>query len=317
MPSSGFSRIDLAWAADQARLSPYVADPRPSKPWLRLLALIGLSAAFLLAATLLLGVAVALVAAGGGFDPALLQDSVPEGPDRLRGENAFMAVLAVSLGVMALSILLAAMIVYRKPARAFLWPQEGFALRKLWLGFAVMALIAAVSLPLYGLIDPSGPAPVLNGAYSVQSRIGYAAAAAVALLIAATAEEVVFRGVLLRLLGAFTVRLTVICLANALLFSAIHLDPDPIAFVARALSGLVWTWAALRLGGIEFAIGAHWANNLAIALWVEPLSSAAMPGQAMPPAALLFEGVTVLLVFVFIERVARRRSARQAASAQP
>lgn len=306
MAHSGFSRSDLAQAVDQARLSPYLADPRPPRPWLRLLGLIGLSAAFLLAAALLLGVALALASGLIGFDAGLLQDSVPEGPARLEGEKAFMAVLAISLGVMALSILLAALIVYRRPARSFLWPAGGFSLGKLWLGFAVMGLIAAISLPLYSLVDPSGPAPLLNDAYSVQSRIGYAAAAAVALLAAAAAEEVVFRGVLLRVLGGFTGRVIIICLINALLFSAIHLDPDPVAFVARALSGLVWTWAALRLGGIEFAIGAHWANNLAIALLIEPLSTAAMPGQAMPPAALLFEGVTVLLVFVFIERLARR-----------
>lgn len=33
-------------------------------------------------------------------------------------------------------------------------------------------------------------------------------------------------------------------------------------------AGLAYGWAALRLGGLEFAIGAHMANNLVLAWFV-------------------------------------------------
>ena len=95
-----------------------------------------------------------------------------------------------------------------------------------------------------------------------------------------------------------------------MLFSAIHLDPDPVAFVARAASGMIWAWAALRLGNLAFAIGAHLANNLFIALLLAPISEAAVPGQALPLSTLGLEAVSLLVVLIFIELLARRRNGR-------
>ena len=40
---------------------------------------------------------------------------------------------------------------------------------------------------------------------------------------------------------------------------------------ARALAGAAFAWAALRLGGLEFAIGAHVATNLMLALIQGPM----------------------------------------------
>ncbi len=173
-----------------------------------------------------------------------------------------------------------------------------------------MALVGSASAIIYNLIDPAGPAPILNPAYSVESRLFYVAAAALGLFVAATAEEVVCRGVLLRVTGGFTCSLIILCLFNAIVFSAIHMDPDPVAFVARALSGLIWTWAALRLGGIEFAIGAHWAGNLAIALLGEPISTEPPPGEILPLSALAYEAVALIVVLFVVERIVRARRAQ-------
>lgn len=76
-------------------------------------------------------------------------------------------------------------------------------------------------------------------------------------------------------------------------------------FVARALSGLIWTSAALRLGGLEFAIDAHWAGNLAIALLGEPLSTGAVSQQPTPLSALAYEGISLIVVLVVVERIVR------------
>ena len=123
---------------------------------------------------------------------------------------------------------------------------------------------------------------------------------------AAAGEEIAFRGVLLRITAGLTQRLWLILLINGLLFSAVHWDPDPVAFVARAASGMVWCWAALRLGNLAFAIGAHLANNLFIALLLAPISEAALPGQGIPVEVLGLEAVSLLAVLIAVELLARR-----------
>jgi membrane protease YdiL (CAAX protease family) len=72
--------------------------------------------------------------------------------------------------------------------------------------------------------------------------------------------------------------------------------------MARALSGAVWAWTALRLSGIEFATGAHLANNLVLVLMIEPISEGAQTGREYAPGALVLDagihlaGVAVLLL---------------------
>lgn len=309
MSSPRFALPDLrnSWAA--AHHSPYLTRAHTSHPWLRLLGLIALSIVLMIVGTLALGAVLAL----SGVQMPDLGAGIPDGPLRLNGEITFMAFLAASLMLLAVAILFAAMIVYRRAGPEFLWPGRSFSPRLLLAGFGIMAAVSVVLLGVSLLFEPAtAPAPILNPDYSLDTRLAYAGWAVVLLLVAALAEEIVFRAVLLRITAGFTRRLWLICLLNAVLFSASHLDPDPTAFVARALSGFIWTWAALRLGGIEFAVGAHLANNLLIALLIEPMSSAALPGQAIAPIYLVFEVVTVAVVFVAVEWIARGRTIRSA-----
>lgn len=299
-----FCRTALGQAARDAAQSGYVTDAAVSRPWLRLLALIPLSVVLtLLGVFILVGVLSAV-----GVDATPFEDQIADGPARLDGEVVFIALLAASLLVVAGAALAAAMTVYRRPAAAFLWPGRPFSLRLLFIGFAVMAGLCLLIWPVSEWLEPmTGLPPLFDAAYSSQARINYAAATAVFLLGAAAAEEILFRAVLLKVMAGLTQRVWLLCLLNALLFALIHFDPDPVAFIARAMSGFVWTWAALRLGGIEFAVGAHWANNLFIAWLVEPMSSAALPGQTLPPYVLAIEAAICVVVFIFIERIARNR----------
>ena len=81
----------------------------------------------------------------------------------------------------------------------------------------------------------------------------------------------VFRGYLLQQTAAFTPNVWLIVAVNAAMFALAHLEFDPAALAARALAGAAFAWAALRLGGLEFAIGAHVATNLMIALFQAPM----------------------------------------------
>ena len=173
-------------------------------------------------------------------------------------------------------------------------------------GFGVMFLVSLALWPVMQMMDRSGPGPLFDPSEPLDARLAYAGAAALGLLFAAAGEEITFRGVLLRITAGFTRNLWLILLINGVLFSAVHWDPDPVAFVARAASGMVWCWAALRLGNLAFAIGAHLANNLFIALLLAPISEAALPGQGIPVEVLGLEAVSLLAVLIAVELLARR-----------
>lgn len=303
-------RRSLLFAVEAARHSPFLTFRPVDRPWLRLIGIVALSAALIVAVSAGLGLLTGALttALPDLISSALLTDAIPEGPRRLYQESAFLVLLATVLGAMGLAVLTAAAVFHRRPFEVFQWPARKPSWNLLGGGFVVMAVSSLALWPVGWLIEGRiDPAPVLNPAYLLDSRLIYAGVATVMLLIAAAAEEIVFRGVLLRVLGGLTRHVWLILLINGVLFSLIHLDPDPAAFVARAVSGMVWTWAALRLGGIEFAIGAHWANNLLIALLAEPMSEAASVDQQTSAVYLLPELVIALVMIVAVEVIARRR----------
>jgi membrane protease YdiL (CAAX protease family) len=243
-----------------------------------------------------------------GLEGALeSSDVLPETTDRLLAESSQAVALALILGGLALAILAAAALIYRRPLRDFLWPERPFAVRDLAVGFLTTGGIAIALIPLSLAMGSDWSPPISNPLYADWTRPVYVLVTAAALLVAAAAEEVVCRGVLLRLTALVTRHPILLCLINGLVFSAIHLDPDPVAFVARALSGAVWTWAALRLGGLEFAIGAHTANNLVIGLIWAPLSEAALSRDSVW-TELGPEILTTIIVVAVVERLAAGRS---------
>lgn len=315
-PESSSIRSRLRAVFAEAGRSAFIIHDPTNRPWLRLLGLVALSGVIIVGLIAALGAVIALLATASSslISADLLSEAIPDTPDRLYRESAFLIVLATTLGALALSILAAAAIVYGRPTAAFQWPGRKPSLSLLASGFVIMALGSLALWPISWLIEGGiDPAPILNPQYLLGSRLTYGATAALMLLIAAAAEEIVFRGVLLRILGGLTQRAWLLVLINGVLFSLIHLDPDPAAFVARAVSGMVWTWAALRLGGIEFAIGAHWANNLLIALLAEPMSEAAAVGQKIPAVYLFPELVIAVVMVVAVEWIVRRRRAAETA----
>ncbi|QBX38175.1 CPBP family intramembrane metalloprotease [Brevundimonas sp. S30B] len=307
MTFARLARLRITQAVRASHRSPYVLDAALPRPWLSLAKMIGLSAATLLGSVVLAGVLLGLAGVlGDRVDFGLFIAAIPPGWSSLNYEITLLAAVAGPLIVMALAILAAAMVIYRRPASAFLWPGRRPSWRLLWSGFAAMVLLGLVFGQAHDLSAPSGAPPLFDADHSLEARVIYALAVAALGLIAVTAEEIAFRGVLLRITAGFTRNLWLLCLINGVLFSAIHLDPDPGAFVARALSGVVWTWAALRLGGIEFAIGAHWANNLVID-WLDRLPSLDVDIAA---AYLVLEVAIAALMLVFVELTAHWRSRR-------
>ncbi|HEX8570133.1 MAG TPA: CPBP family intramembrane glutamic endopeptidase [Caulobacteraceae bacterium] len=268
---------------------------------------------------------IGIAGAAGLFDLQMLEtvgagEPIPEGPGRLRQETVFMAVLAASLVGVAFASLLAGRIAFRRPMSSFLTPAAPFRPALLLLGalvFAVLVALAMAADPLIGgeALDP----PILDAAYPAADRLLYALASVLLLLFAAAAEEVIFRGVLLQVTGAFTRNVLLLALINGLLFSAIHIDFDPASFIARTLLGAAFTWTVLKLGGLEFAIGAHAANNIVLSLLGDPISEGASVQRTPDPIyavvdAVLCIGMVVAVLALSRTEMVRRWTGRPAGS---
>lgn len=277
-----------------------------TRPWLRVTAFIPIAMLSMLA-TMVALVVIALFVPPLGDRLGALGEQLEDTPVRLVEESLQTLVFGAMLGLVAVSLLVAAALTWRAALKDFLWPTRSFDAKLFGIGLLVMTAISVAWIPFSLATGSEWRPPVFDPYYVWHTRIFYVVAMAGGLLCAAAAEEIAFRGVLLRVSGQITRRAVILCVINGLLFSAVHLDPDPVSFIQRALSGMCWTWAALRLGGLEFAIGSHFANNFFIALIWSPASTA---GQVVevPWFVAIPELISTAVVVFAVEVLARRRA---------
>lgn len=133
----------------------------------------------------------------------------------------------------------------------------------------VMIAVTGVAAALGESLDP----PLWKVSPNLVGRTLYASLAVLLLILASAAEELVFRGWLLKQSAAYIRNPIALMALNGLLFAAIHFDPNLDAFLVRAAMGAGLTWMALRLGGIELGVGAHAANNAVILLLIRPMTT--------------------------------------------
>lgn len=227
---------------------------------------------------------------------------------RLLKSSVYILEVGIGLAAAAAGLLLAARLIFRRPFRSWLTVAPRFRWSVLAWG-AGAGVIAIMVLNLISVFVPQGPgeAPILDAGEPLSQRLVYLAACALGFLIAAWAEEVVFRGYLLQQVGAFTRRIWLVLLINGVIFALFHLEFDPGALAARALLGAVFAWATLRLGGLEFGIGAHAAQNLGVALFGEVLLPGG-PEATLKLSDLGYELVLAVVILACVEWLYRRRS---------
>lgn len=313
MVSSFTSRF--ADAVTQADNSELTAPFPGGRRWLRLVVFLPLATLTTLLTFVILVVVGELVPALGA-QMNTLGERIEDTPLRLIEEGYRTLAFGMTVGLVAFSLLATAAMTWRTPLKAFLWPGRPFDLKLFGLGLVTMIAISILWIPFSLATGGEWRPPVFDTYYVEYTRYTYVIAMAVALFAGAAAEEVICRGVLLRVSALITRRALLLCLINGLLFSAVHLDPDPVSFLQRALVGMGWAWAALRLGGLEFAIGAHFANNLFITLIWSPMSAASQT-QEVPWFVVVPELITMAVVVVVVEVLARRRRQRPPGSAEP
>jgi membrane protease YdiL (CAAX protease family) len=207
----------------------------------------------------------------------------------------------------ALAFIALAARVYDRPIRSFLTSAPRFRWGLAALGLAVSApiLVGSLIVEAWGSHAVSGP--LFTPGAEWWSRVVYVAAAAGFLYLAALAEEMLFRGWLLQQSAVLVRNTGLLLLINGLLFSAAHFDPSPGAFLIRAAMGAGWSWVVLRTGGVEFALGAHLANNLAVSLFEKPVTFVPIARQPINYRELGIEVVGILLVIAAVEGLVRFR----------
>jgi membrane protease YdiL (CAAX protease family) len=227
---------------------------------------------------------------------------------RLLKSSVYILEVGIGLAAAAAGLLLAARMIFRRPFRSWLTVAPRFRWRVLAWG-AAAGVLAIMVLNLISVFAPQGPgeAPILDAGEPLTQRLIYLAACSLGFLIAAWAEEVVFRGYLLQQVGAFTRRIWLVLLINGVIFALFHLEFDPGALAARALLGAVFAWATLRLGGLEFGIGAHAAQNLGVALFGEVLLPGG-PEATLEFSDLGFELILAVVILACVEGLYRRRT---------
>ncbi len=166
---------------------------------------------------------------------------------------------------------------------------------------AVMSAIVVASALMGQAID----APLWKVSPNLVGRALYGTMAVGLLVLAAAAEELVFRGWLLKQSAAYVRDPIVLMILNGLLFAAIHLDPNLDAFLVRAAMGAGLTWMTLRLGGIELGVGAHAANNAVILLLLRPMTTRPDAPHEFK-AGLIASALVVLAGFIGVGELALR-----------
>lgn len=300
---------------EMARRSPFLADlsSYDRDPWRSVFAvplgvLAGAVAALLGAITATL--AALLIVSGLDGAPAagdLFQVFTNPGLTEPSGRQSLfvLAVLAgVNLGA-AVGFVFAAGAIHHRRITEYVNGGEPPRKRLLVGGLVMVGVTMTAMVGVAALTGEPIDPPLWRVSPNLVGRTLYAVMAVGLLVLAAAAEELVFRGWLLKQSAAYVRDPIVLMVLNGLLFAAIHMDPNIDAFLVRAAMGAGLTWMALRLGGIELGIGAHAANNAVILLLVRPMTTRPDAPHEFK-ASLIASALVMLAGFIGVAELAAR-----------
>lgn len=247
---------------DDSTVTPYHRLARDSPDFthwrLPVAAILGAVAYGFLAFGLLL-VAMVVVAVSGNDPEAWIDAMAEEIPLDDPAELAFQLGL---IAVMLPCVLVPVAVLWRRHV-GYLHSVAGH-LRRGWLGLctAVAFAVVGVSLILSVVVAAVTGESVAFDSLDVRAVLSIV----VVLLVVpfqAAAEEYVFRGGLLQLIGSWTRWAVIPVLATSLIFAAGHLY-DFWGLVSVFAFGVIAAVLTIRTGGLEAAIGLHVANNVVL-----------------------------------------------------
>ncbi len=217
-----------------------------------------------------------------------------------------LLIAAAINGAFAAAFVAVAALLARHPFHHYVTAARHVRWRLLGVGLVLSAVVLAPVVAADRLFSSdSGPAPLFAMVPGLLERGAYGLGALL-LIPAAAAEELIFRGWLMRQTAAFTRRPAVLIGLSAVVFSAAHFDFNADGFLTRALMGAGFAYMTLRLGGIEFSTAAHAVNNIAIVLFIQPLTLQSPPTASGLSVGSLLEDLAMAAGYIAItEAVAR------------
>jgi membrane protease YdiL (CAAX protease family) len=214
------------------------------------------------------------------LEPNLHKSVDPQSAHVLYTVCAGIAARCVLWLALALPLLGAARLTFQRPAWTFVSPARPVSLSLLATGMAIYAVLTVAVLGVNVLMGSQLTPPLVDASQPLTDRIVYVLALVPILLMSNTAQEVLFRGVLLQVSGAYLRTRIGLCIVNGLmngLVNVVLLWPqlNPLYFFESAITGVVFAYAVLELGGLEFSVGAAFAADLTLCLTQPPSVEAA------------------------------------------
>jgi hypothetical protein len=292
-----------------ARLSDsaFIADltPREKSFWRALATVVaGLVSGFVIGlavgavALFLVGVAIGVFNGGFAGLPHKISETLTTNGVSMTGAIVLLVLATATNCPMAATFLGIAALISGRRIMRYITLAPRYRWRLTLLGLALSCLVIGPVVAVGQLTDPHAQAaPIVALATTLPERVLYGLACLL-LIPAAAAEEVVFRGWLLRQSAALSKNPIFLMALNGILFSAVHGEFAPDPFLTRALMGAGFVYMTLRLKGVEFSVGAHAANNILIVLFIQPLTLTPTPSTGISGASLFQD------VFLFVSYVA-------------
>ncbi|MCJ7439244.1 MAG: CPBP family intramembrane metalloprotease [Acidimicrobiia bacterium] len=213
----------------------------------------------------IVGVVCALLAVVPIAIVAASRAHVPESgiPEDLEVPALILGLVAQNLGIIGTLALIA-----RSKGRGSLWADFGLSVRArdlAWIAAGLgLSLVAGwMLLPITELADLNGSSQEVVRQFENANGIEVPLFALGVVLLAPVAEELLFRGVLLRGLVRRTNPARAV-FASALIFALVHVigDPDTYYYVpAFLLLGLVSGWRAMKTGNLSQSVMLHMGFN--------------------------------------------------------
>jgi len=298
--------------------TPYhrLARETPDHRWWRLpLAALVIGAAYLgLTLVLVVGAAVWFAVSDAGHDLGDWLDAAGE-LDLQRLD--FFVLDMLGLVVLIPAVLLGVLATGPRPV-GYLSSVTG-RLRWRWLGRATVVATAVSVVTIGGsllLTEVTDPADVAAPS-AVDSHVVLALVAVLALVpFQAAAEEYLFRGYLVQLVGSWSRFAVVPVLVTTPLFVAGHAY-ELWGLLDVGLFGVTAAVLTIRTGGLEAAIAAHAVNNVLL-LGLEALGVvSASDDSGAGPLDLVPSAVSSVLLVLLVERAARRHGLQRTRAHRP
>lgn len=298
--------------------TPYhrLARETPAYAWWKLPVAGVLIVLLYLAFSVVLVAAAAVYFAAAGGDTTL-DDWLDAAGDLDLARLEFFVFDMLGLAVLIPAVLLGVLAIGPRPV-GYLSSVAG-RLRWGWLGrtavisFAVFAATFAAMLVVTALVEPSE----VDAPSTISSRVILAIVLIIAIVpFQAAAEEYVFRGYLMQLVGSWSRFAFLPVVISTPLFVAGH-TYQLWGLLDVAIFGLTAAVLTIRTGGLEAAIAAHTVNNALLFVLDAVGLISASGGDDPGPVDLVPTAVSSILLVVLIERSARRHDIQRTRPPMP